>query len=78
MLPSCFIPNEPPKKLFNCVGMNVSRAKIEEGKLWTQGRELTYYLDPVTNEKLNKWDNPWTGENDLQGKYSQKKRISSA
>lgn len=48
--------------------MNVSRAKIEEGKLWTQGRELTYYLDPVTNEKLNKWDNPWTGENDLQGK----------
>ncbi|KAG0744984.1 hypothetical protein G6F62_003712 [Rhizopus arrhizus] len=64
----CFIPNEPPKKIFNCVGMNVSRAKIEEGKLWTQGRELTYYLDPVTNEKLNKWDNPWTGENDLQGK----------
>ncbi|KAG1052617.1 hypothetical protein G6F43_005262 [Rhizopus delemar] len=56
----CFIPNEPPKKLFNCVGMNVSRAKIEEGKLWTQSRELTYYLDPVTNEKLNKWDNPWT------------------
>jgi hypothetical protein len=70
MLPSCFIPNEPPKKIFNCVGMNVSRAKIEEGKLWTQGRELTYYLDPLTNEKLNKWDNPWTGENDLQGKYN--------
>ncbi|CEG74767.1 hypothetical protein RMATCC62417_09922 [Rhizopus microsporus] len=59
------MPNEPPKKVFKCIGMNVSRAKIEDGKLWVQGRELTYYLDPTTGEKLTKWDNPWTGEKDL-------------
>lgn len=45
--------------------MNVSKAKVEEGKLKVTGRELTYYLDPVTGEKLNTWNNPWTGENDL-------------
>lgn len=61
------MPNEPPKKVFKCIGMNVSRAKIEDGKLWVQGRELTYYLDPTTGEKLTRWDNPWTGEKDLPG-----------
>lgn len=45
--------------------MNVSKAKIEEGKLKVSGKELTYYLDPATGEKLNAWNNPWTGENDL-------------
>ncbi|KAI9475604.1 MAG: hypothetical protein EXX96DRAFT_573929 [Benjaminiella poitrasii] len=60
-----FIPGQPPKKIFNCVGMNVSKAKIEEGKLKVTGRELTYYLDPVTGEKLTTWDNPWTGEKNL-------------
>lgn len=62
---SVFIPGEAPKKLFKCVGMNVSKAKIEEGKLKVTGRELTYYLDPVTGEKLTTWDNPWTGEKNL-------------
>lgn len=45
--------------------MNVSKAKVEDGKLKVTGRELTYYLDPVTGEKLDKWNNPWTGENNL-------------
>lgn len=45
--------------------MNVSKAKIEEGKLKATGKELTYYLDPITGEKLTTWNNPWTGENDL-------------
>ncbi|KAI7897578.1 uncharacterized protein BX663DRAFT_547087 [Cokeromyces recurvatus] len=60
-----FIPGQQPKKIFKCVGMNISKAKIEEGKLKVTGKELTYYLDPVTGEKLTKWDNPWTGEKDL-------------
>jgi len=25
-------------------------------------RELSYYLDPVTQERLNYWENPFTGE----------------
>lgn len=45
--------------------MNVSKAKVEEGKLKVTGRELTYYLDPTTGEKLDRWDNPWTEEKDL-------------
>lgn len=48
--------------------MNVSKAVIEEGKLKSFGKELTYYLDPITGKKLNKWDNPWTEEKDLPGK----------
>lgn len=60
-----FIPGEAPKKLFQCIGMNVSKAKIEENKLKVSGKELTYYLDPITGEKLTRWDNPWTGEKDL-------------
>ncbi|KAG2199694.1 hypothetical protein INT47_012830, partial [Mucor saturninus] len=60
-----FIPGEAPKKLFQCVGMNVSKAKIEENKLKVSGKELTYYLDPTTGQKLSTWDNPWTGEKGL-------------
>ncbi|KAI8979546.1 hypothetical protein BDF20DRAFT_870244 [Mycotypha africana] len=60
-----FIPGQAPKKIFRCIGMNVSRAKIEQGKLKVSGKELTYYLDPQTGVKLNTWDNLWTGEKNL-------------
>jgi hypothetical protein len=48
--------------------MNISKAKIEDSKLKSWGKELTYYLDPKTGEKLTTWDNPWTGEKNLPGK----------
>lgn len=64
---SAFIPGQPPKRIFECVGMNVGKARIENGKLLSTSRELTYYLDPVTHRKLEKWENPWTGEK-LPGK----------
>jgi S-methylmethionine-dependent homocysteine/selenocysteine methylase len=67
---SAFIPGQPPKKIFRCIGMNVSKAVIEDGKLKAFGKELLYYLDPVTGKKLDKWDNPWTGEEKLPGKLS--------
>ncbi|KAI8636148.1 hypothetical protein BD408DRAFT_426616 [Parasitella parasitica] len=57
-----FIPGQAPKKVFKCIGMNVSKAKIEEGKLKVSGKELTYYLDPLTGAKLDFWDNPFTNE----------------
>ncbi|RCH97477.1 hypothetical protein CU098_005495 [Rhizopus stolonifer] len=60
-----FVPGEAPKTIFKCVGMNVSKARIENDKLLIAGRELTYYLDPKTGEKLKTWDNPWTGEKKL-------------
>ncbi|KAF1805647.1 hypothetical protein V8B55DRAFT_1489763 [Mucor lusitanicus] len=60
-----FIPGQAPKKIFKCIGMNVSKAKIEDNKLKVSGKELTYYLDPTTGAKLDRWDNPWTEEKNL-------------
>ncbi|MEC4814633.1 MAG: DUF1838 domain-containing protein [Scytonema sp. PMC 1069.18] len=58
-----FIPGEKKKLLFNMVGMSVSRCiPTEEGSWDFTSRELTYYLNPETDEILHKWDNPWTGE----------------
>lgn len=74
---SAFIPGEAPKKIFNCIGMNVSKAKIEDNKLKAWGKELTYYLDPKTGEKLTTWDNPWTGEKNLPGKKERIKRYTN-
>ena len=65
---SAFIPGEAPKKIFHCVGMNVGKADIKDNKIMATGRELTYYLDPKTHEKLTHWENPWTGEK-LPGLY---------
>lgn len=68
-LSSAFIPGQAPKKIFKCIGMNVSKAKIEDNKLKVSGKELTYYLDPTTGAKLDRWDNPWTEEKNLPGTY---------
>ncbi|ORX56877.1 DUF1838-domain-containing protein [Hesseltinella vesiculosa] len=57
-----YLPDEPPKKVFSCVGMNVAKGYLEDGKIKATSRELTYYLDPNTNEKLSHWINPWTGQ----------------
>ncbi|WP_082127272.1 DUF1838 domain-containing protein [Calothrix sp. 336/3] len=58
-----FIPGEKRKLLFNMVGMSVSRCiPVKEGEWQFTSRELTYYLSPKTDEMLQKWENPWTGE----------------
>ncbi len=58
-----FIPGEKRKLLFKIVGVSVSRClPAEEGSWDFISRELTYYLDPQTDEILRKWENPWTGE----------------
>ncbi|MBD2163096.1 DUF1838 domain-containing protein [Calothrix membranacea FACHB-236] len=58
-----FIPGEKRKLLFKILGMSVSRCIALEPGVWDfTSRELNYYLDPETEEKLNKWENPWTGE----------------
>ncbi|KAI8329681.1 hypothetical protein BC941DRAFT_442549 [Chlamydoabsidia padenii] len=62
-----FIPGQAPKKVFHCVGMNVAKAELDQAthQVKMTSRELTYYLDPDTFEKLVKWNNPWTLEKDL-------------
>ncbi|MBW4541109.1 MAG: DUF1838 domain-containing protein [Myxacorys chilensis ATA2-1-KO14] len=58
-----FVPGEKRKRLFDMVGMSVSRCLATEENSWTfTSRELTYYLDPKTGEKLHTWKNPWTEE----------------
>ena len=58
-----FLPDEPKKHLFNIVGMNVSRCLDKHDGRWDfTSRELTFYLDPETEEILHSWENPWTGE----------------
>jgi hypothetical protein len=57
-----FTEGEPKKHLFNILGMSVARC-IPQSEGWDfTSRELTFYLDPETGEKLEKWQNPWTEE----------------
>jgi hypothetical protein len=58
-----FVPGEKRRKLFKMVGMSVSRCIPVEAGCWDfTSRELTYYLDPETGEKLESWQNPWTDD----------------
>ncbi|MBD2468915.1 DUF1838 domain-containing protein [Nostoc sp. FACHB-145] len=58
-----FVPQEQQRKLFNIIGMNVARCfQNQQGQWLLTSRELQYYLDPQTNQVLNRWQNPWTGE----------------
>lgn len=58
---------ERDKHLFNVEGMNIRSCRAIEDTERGLGyklvsRELLLYKDPKTNEVLNKWENPWTGE----------------
>jgi Protein of unknown function (DUF1838) len=58
-----FVPQEKQRKLFNIAGMNVGRCmQDQQGQWFLTSRELNLYLDPETNQVLNRWQNPWTGE----------------
>jgi hypothetical protein len=61
------VAGEPDRHLFNGEGMNVrqcvSVTDPKRGKGWRMvSREVMLYLDPVTNQILREWQNPWTGE----------------
>ena len=57
------IPGEPRKHLFKMVGMSVARCIPNLDNTWDlMSRELSFYLDPNTGERIDKWENPWTGE----------------
>lgn len=60
-------PGEKDRHLFNVQGMNVRACQILEDEkkglgYRTVSREVMFYLDPQTNEVVNTWVNPWTGE----------------
>lgn len=58
-----FEPGKPKQHLFQIVGMSVARCLANSDGSWQfTSRELNFYLDPSSGEKLDSWENPWTGE----------------
>jgi len=61
------VPGEKDRHLFNLIGVNTrqcaSLTDSERGDGYRSvSREVMLYLDPQTNELLDQWQNPWTGE----------------
>lgn len=60
-------PGERDRHLFNVVGINTRQCERHTDPRRGNGfrsvsREIMVYLDPKTNELLDTWTNPWTGE----------------
>lgn len=61
------VQGEKDRHLFNVIGFNVRQCDCVEDPVRGKGfklvgREIMMYLDPETNEIIDKWKNPWTGE----------------
>jgi hypothetical protein len=57
-----YVPQQKPKRILDFVGYNVARC-VQLNDSWVMlSRELSYYLDPLTKERLYSWKNPITGE----------------
>ena len=59
-------PGEKDRHLFNVIGINVRQCEAHEDAARGAGfrsvsREIMVYLDPQTNEIIDRWRNPWTG-----------------
>ena len=60
------VPGEKDKHLFNVVGINTRQCTMVTDPIKGEGfksvsREIMMYLDPVTDEILDTWTNPWNG-----------------
>ena len=59
---------EPDRHIFNVQGVNPRACQLfndpqRGGRGYkAAARELMLYLDPVSNQALTTWENPWTGE----------------
>lgn len=61
------VPGERDRHLFDVVGINTRQCnQLTDPKrgngFRSVSREIMVYLDPKTNEIIDKWQNPWTGE----------------
>ena len=61
------VPGEKDTHLFNLLGVNTRQCATLEGGDRGDGfrsvsREVMLYLDPESNEVIDSWENPWTGE----------------
>jgi hypothetical protein len=60
------IPGEKDRHLFNVIGINTRQCArlsdpVRGSGLRSVSREIMVYLDPNTNEVIDRWLNPWTG-----------------
>jgi len=60
-------PGEKDRHIFNVVGINTRQCERHNDPVRGAGfrsvsREIMVYLDPKTNEIIDRWQNPWTGE----------------
>ena len=44
------------------MGYNVGRCEKIDGDWYLITREISYYTDPLTNKRIDSWNNPMTGE----------------
>jgi len=61
------VPGEKDRHLFSLIGVNTRQcASLNDSErgdgFRSVSREVMLYLDPETNELLDEWLNPWTGE----------------
>ncbi len=61
------VPGEKDRLIFNVLGVNVRQcAQLQDPArgpgFRSVSREIMLYLDPATDQILDKWTNPWTGE----------------
>lgn len=61
------VPGEKDRHLFNVLGINVRHCMTMEDDLRGRGfrsfgREIMVYMDPETDEIIDTWVNPWSGE----------------
>lgn len=61
------VPGEKDRHLFNVIGINTRQCSIKEDDTRGRGfrsvsREVMFYLDPETNEIMDVWTNPWSGQ----------------
>lgn len=61
------VPGEKDRHIFNVLGVNTRQCGTVTDEERGEGfrsvsREVMLYLDPETNEVLDTWDNPWSGE----------------
>ncbi len=61
------VPGEKDRHLFNVLGINVRHCMTMEDDVRGRGfrsfgREIMVYMDPETDEIIDTWLNPWSGE----------------
>ena len=61
------VPGEKDRHLFDVLGINVRQCDVVESEARGRGfrsvsREIMVYMDPETGEIIDRWMNPWSGE----------------